>query len=147
MCRRPASALPSLVSSSVAAAAGIGIIVGEPTGLSFKQGMGGNRSFALAAASSLDGKDALHLHGDLLFHRRDLAEVDDTGLPLYYGIGARVKLLESDDLLGIRFPFGLSTFIADGDFDLFIELVPILDLAPDTDFSLNAGLGIRYWFD
>ncbi len=135
------------LSGSEALAGGIGIIVGEPTGLSFKQGMGGNRSFDLAAAWSLEGKDALHLHGDLLFHRRDLVEVDDTGLPLYYGIGARVKLLESDDLLGIRFPIGLSTFIADGDFDLFIELVPIMDLAPDTDFSLNAGLGIRYWFD
>ena len=139
-------ALPA-VAPPASAGTGAGIILGEPTGLSFKQYTDGNKAIDLAVAWSLEGEDALHVHGDLLFHRRDLVTVDGSGLPLYYGLGARVKLLEDDAQLGVRFPFGISTFIAGGDFDVFLELVPILDLAPDTDFSLNAGLGIRYWFD
>lgn len=134
-------ALPAL------AATGAGIIVGEPTGLSFKRYTGGNQAIDLAAAWSFEGEDALHLHGDLLWHRRDLLSVDGDALPLYLGLGARVKLLDDDELLGVRFPIGLSTFVADGNFDFFFELVPIMDLAPDTDFSVNAGLGIRYWLD
>jgi hypothetical protein len=30
--------------------------------------------------------------------------------------------------------------------DIFFELVPILDLVPDTDVELNASVGLRYWF-
>jgi hypothetical protein len=30
--------------------------------------------------------------------------------------------------------------------DFFFELVPILDLAPSTDFGMNAAIGIRYFF-
>ena len=145
-----ASIIVILVLTGSAAAQGTfgpGIIVGEPTGLSAKWYTTGNKAIDLAAAWSVEGEDAFHLHGDLLFHRRDLLEADGKGLPLYYGLGARVKLLEKDDLLGIRFPFGIGTFVADGDFDVFLELVPILDLAPETDASLNAGIGLRYWFD
>ena len=43
--------------------------------------------------------------------------------------------------VGLAYPFDRNRF------DFFFELVPIMDLAPDTDFSLNAGLGLRFWFD
>jgi hypothetical protein len=31
--------------------------------------------------------------------------------------------------------------------DIFVELVPILNLAPSTDFDFNGGIGARYWFN
>jgi hypothetical protein len=30
--------------------------------------------------------------------------------------------------------------------DIFFEVVPILDLVPDTEFDLNAALGARFFF-
>jgi hypothetical protein len=131
-----------------AASTGVGVILGEPTGLSLKHWTGRDKAFDLAAAWSFEGEDALHLHGDILWHRYDWIEVDGEGLPTYLGIGFRAKLIEDhDDRLGVRFPLGLDYPFDENRFDFFFELVPILDLAPDTDFSLNAGLGLRIWFD
>lgn len=135
------AALPALADT------GFGIILGEPTGLSLKRWTGTDKAIDMAAAWSFEGEGAMHLHGDLLFHRRDWVEVDGEGLPFYYGLGVRVKLLDSDALLGARLPVGLDFAFDDGRFDIFFELVPIMDLAPDTDFKVNAGLGLRYWFD
>jgi hypothetical protein len=30
--------------------------------------------------------------------------------------------------------------------DIFIELAPILDLVPETDFTVNGAVGVRYFF-
>jgi hypothetical protein len=137
-----AAALPAAAGDT-----GLGIIIGEPTGLSLKHWTGRSKAIDLAAAWSFEGEDALHLHGDLLFHRYDWIEVDGEGLPTYLGVGVRVKLVDDDELIGARFPIGVAYAFDRNRFDFFFELVPIMDLAPDTDFSLNAGLGLRFWFD
>ena len=31
-------------------------------------------------------------------------------------------------------------------FDVFLEVVPVLDLAPDTEFDFNAAIGARFFF-
>jgi hypothetical protein len=125
---------------------GLGIIVGEPTGLSAKVWLSENSAFDAAAAWSFEGEDALHLHGDFLLHRFDLNSVDDFSIPFYYGLGGRIKQEDDDSLLGVRLPLGLLFLWEDERIDFFIELVPIMDLAPDTDFRLNGGVGVRYYF-
>ena len=52
----------------------------------------------------------------------------------------------ADDDIGIRIPIGLSYMFGDDPFDIFVEVVPILDLVPDTDFDLNAAIGFRWFF-
>ena len=131
--------------------AGIGIIVGEPTGLSLKFWQSRKTAIDLAAAWSFSDNSAFHLHGDLLFHKFDLIHVDKGQLPFYYGIGARVKFADDQDKddvsFGMRIPLGLDYLFGGGTpLDLFFEVVPILELTPDTDFTLNASLGLRYWF-
>ncbi len=122
-------------------------MVGEPTGISFKSWTGANTAFDAAAAWSFgDDEDALHLHADFLMHTFGHLEIEEGALPLYYGIGGRLKLLDEDELLGVRVPVGLDFILARGDMDVFLEVVPILDVAPDTDFNLNAALGARYYF-
>jgi hypothetical protein len=132
---------------------GIGIIVGEPTGLSAKAWTGGITAFDFAAAWSFSHGSALHLHGDFLLHRFDLIQVDPGTLPLYYGIGARLKFRDEsggdneDARFGMRIPVGLAYLFDDAPLDVFVEVVPLLDLAPDTEFTLNASIGIRYFFE
>ena len=68
-------------------------------------------------------------------------------LPLYFGVGGRLRLRDNrDDDIGVRIPVGLAYMFADAPFDIFVEVVPILDLVPDTDFDLNAALGGRFYF-
>ena len=124
---------------------GIGIILGEPTGLGFKYWTGASSAFDGAVAWSFGKVDALHLHGDMLFHNPDLIKVSQGALPVYYGIGARIKL-EEKSKIGIRIPVGLSYQFAKAPFDIFLEIVPLLELAPATDFDLNFAIGVRYYF-
>ncbi len=47
---------------------GVGMILGEPTGLSAKMWTGKMTAFDAAAAWSFGDEGALHLHADMLFH-------------------------------------------------------------------------------
>ena len=142
-----ASVLVSAPAASLAQGSfGIGIIVGEPTGLSSKIWLNHRSAIDLAAAWSFADETALHLHGDYVTHFYDLIDVSKGSLPLYVGVGGRVKFGENDDFIGIRVPVGLA-YIFDGvPVDIFLEVVPLLDVAPDTEFTMNAAIGVRYFF-
>ncbi len=125
---------------------GLGVIVGEPTGISAKKWIKRNVAVAGAMAWSFGKHDALQLHGDYLIHNFKIFKVEEGLLPLYYGIGARMKL-EKDDKVGVRVPLGIDFILADAPLDFFLEIVPLLDVAPSTEFDLNAAIGARYLFD
>jgi hypothetical protein len=124
---------------------GLGIIVGEPTGISFKYWTGSTTAFDAALAWSFTDEGAFHIHGDYLFHNMRLISVPDGMLPFYYGIGARIKTA-NDTKFGIRVPLGLAYLFQTAPIDIFLEIVPILDLTPKTNFAINAALGARYFF-
>ena len=124
---------------------GLGIILGEPTGLSAKLWTTSTNAFDFGAAWSFKGDGHLLLQADYVWHMFDLIRVSSGKLPFYVGIGGRVILRDDPDV-GVRIPFGLDYIFADAPVDIFFELVPILDLAPETDFDLGGGIGARFWF-
>ena len=124
---------------------GLGFMLGEPTGISFKKWTGSKTAIDGAVAWSFSGQDSLHLHADYLVHSFNLITVKRGRLPLYFGIGARLKLGDPSRF-GVRIPVGVSYIFEETSLDIFFELVPIFDLAPDTDFKVGWGIGIRYYF-
>jgi hypothetical protein len=138
---------------------GLGIIIGEPTGITGKCWLSGKSAIDGAVAWSFDGEN-LHLHADYLIHKFDLIKVAKGSLPLYFGVGVRVRFDEDDhhfddhdhdnhhhhDRIGVRIPVGLDYLFAHDPVDIFFEIVPILDLTPDTEFGFNAAIGFRYFF-
>ena len=124
---------------------GAGIIVGEPTGISLKFWTGESSAFDGAIAWSFGKEDALHLHADMLFHNPDLIAVTQGSLPVYYGLGVRIKL-EDKSKVGVRIPVGIAYQFVEAPFDIFLEIVPLLELVPATDFGLNSAIGVRYFF-
>ncbi|HNQ13309.1 MAG TPA: hypothetical protein PKH65_08060 [Bacteroidia bacterium] len=124
---------------------GAGIIIGEPTGLSGKLFMSERNAVDFALAWSFADDAALHLHSDYLVHNYDLIHVSYGKLPLFYGIGGRLKLADKSRL-GLRVPVGLAYLFDEDPFEVFIELVPLLDLIPVTSFTINGGIGVRYYF-
>ena len=124
---------------------GIGIIAGEPTGLSLKTWTGSTVAIDAAVAWSFINEEALHLHADLLMHRFGLINTRRGKMPVYIGLGARLKLA-NNTVLGARVPIGIDYMFAGGPFDLFFEVVPILNLIPATDFDVNAAIGFRVFF-
>jgi len=125
---------------------GLGLMIGEPTGISLKYWSSETRAIGGGVAWSLGQYDAIHLHGDYLWHSYSVFDDVDKGqLPVYYGVGGRIVFAENDAVLGIRVPVGLNYRFEENPLDLFLELVPTVNLAPDTDFDMNGALGIRIY--
>lgn len=126
---------------------GLGIIFGEPTGIDGKFFLTPTNAIEGAVAWSLSGNNNLHIQAEYLYHRYDLISVSKGQLPLFFGVGGRFILREnSKDTIGVRIPVGLAYEFEGAPFDVFGEIVPILDLTPDTDFDLEGAIGARFWF-
>lgn len=136
---------------------GVGIIAGEPTGVTLKKWRDNRVAIDMAAAWSFSENDSFQFHIDYLVHDYTVFRPSGvTGkLPLYYGIGGRVKLRDDDNnknrnnddtLIGVRVPVGIAYLLPKDPFEFFGEIVPTLDVAPDTDLDINAAIGFRYYF-
>jgi len=142
------NSMPISPTASYAGKLGVGVIVGEPTGASLKYWL--NDTFALDGAigwSSHDDTD-LYLHGDVLWHNFDLIPVSQGRLPVYFGVGglARFRDNHQDNQVGIRLPVGFSYMFEIAPVDVFVEVAPVIDIAPGVRGDITGGVGIRYWF-
>lgn len=123
---------------------GIGVILGEPTGLSLKVWTKKTQAFDAALACSFGYRNSMHIHMDYLFHEFNSIKVEKGSLPFYYGIGARI-LIDDVASLGVRIPVGLTYLFENSPVDIFLELVPVLNLNPVTNFNLNGAVGARFY--
>jgi hypothetical protein len=126
---------------------GLGIIVGEPTGVDAKYFLNAQNAIEGAVAWSLSEDNKFHIQCDYLYHNYTAITVSKGQLPIFFGLGGRIAFREDkDDQVGIRIPVGLAYEFDGGIFDVFGEIVPVLDLVPDTEFDLEGALGARFWF-
>jgi hypothetical protein len=132
---------------------GLGISLGEPTGISMKLWSSEKSAIDVGLAWSLGSNYTFHIHADYLLHSFNMFKVEKNRMALYYGIGGRIKIRDDDnpatsddDRIGVRMPVGINYIFDNAPIDIFLEIVPVLDLAPDTDFDFNAAVGARYFF-
>jgi hypothetical protein len=125
---------------------GAGIILGEPTGLSFKYWLTEKTALDAGLAWSFVDENAFQIQADYLIHNFNLIKVSKGKLPFYFGIGGRLKF-STDVILGVRVPLGLAYLFDSEPIDVFLEIAPILDLLPQTDFTISAAIGGRYFFN
>lgn len=123
---------------------GLGVVLGDPTGLSGKLWLSETNALQGAAAWSVSN-DLLYGQVDYLMHKPGLIDVEKGEMLGYFGLGA--GLLIGDDFgIAARVPLGLNYHFQSSPLDMFLEVAPGLALIPETDFILGAGLGIRYFF-
>lgn len=138
---------------------GIGIIVGEPTGVSAKLYLGGDSNMAIdAAVGSAVVGGGLQAHADVLWHPFILTDEDAFVLPAYGGAGLRLLDADrgrtaSDFHVGIRGVVGILFDFKTVPLDAFVEVAGVLDwvFSDDDDeagvgLDLNGGAGVRYYF-
>jgi hypothetical protein len=128
---------------------GLGLELGQPTGLSLKYYLGKSHGGTLLAiqggigASRGPGDDGLHLHAEVLWHPVVVTRTPDFTMPFYLGVGGRIldddddycfgpnndrRCVDDDDThFGVRVPFGLLMDFTKAPFDVFIELSVNLD--------------------
>ena len=146
-------AMPQKVSLDAAARSdagrfGIGVIVGEPTGASLKYWLNDTLAVDGAAGWSFHDHTDFYLHSDLLWHKLDLLPTSSGRLDGYIGAGGLVRFRDDhyDNQFGLRVPVGVSYKFDTAPVDVFAEIAPALDVAPDVRGDLTGAIGIRYWF-
>lgn len=127
---------------------GLGITVGEPTGLSAKYWLNDTLAIDGAAGWSCYDDSEFYLRSDLLFHKFGLISVPKGKLAPYLGGGVFVRFRDEhrDDEAGLRVPVGLDYLFENAPVDIFAEFAPGLDLTPSVRADFSGGIGIRYWF-
>ena len=136
------------LSENYAGRLGAGIIIGEPIGGSLKYWF--NNTVAIDGAIGWSSHDntELYVHSDVLWHNFDLIPVSRGRLPVYFGVGGLIRFRDNneDNQVGIRVPVGLSYMFDNAPVDIFVEIAPAIDVAPNVQGEITGGIGIRYWF-
>ncbi len=125
---------------------GIGLMIGDPAGLSVKRWLSNTRALDAGAAWSVINDPGAQFHVDMLYHRSDLEGLRENRSYAYYGIGGRVRWSRDVARLGIRIPLGVTYLFPGAPLDAFFEVVPVFDVVPDTRLILNLSIGMRYYF-
>ena len=137
---------------------GLGVIIGEPTGISAKLWTSPDNAFDFGFGWSVggdrvgryngyyDGGSRVHFHMDYLWHSFDAIRSSER-FPLYYGIGGRINSGAGYDAsVAVRGVLGIAWMPHNTPIDVFLELVPSLQLTSSTGFGIDAGFGARYFF-
>jgi hypothetical protein len=124
---------------------GLGVMLGEPTGISAKLWLGQTTALDGVVAWSFVNNPAISVHADYLFHFFDVFSVKEGTIPLYAGIGGMVSIGPEPDV-GVRIPFGAAYLFETVPLDIFLEVAPIFLLIPATAFDFSGGLGVRFYF-
>lgn len=126
---------------------GLGPMIGEPMGVGVKYWFSDKIALDGGLGWSFVDPDGVQFHADVLFHKFDLLRADTRDLPLYIGLGGRVKFVdEGDNRAGIRMPVGIAYLMPRQRLEFYAEVAPILDVAPTTSLEWNGGIGIRFYF-
>jgi hypothetical protein len=127
---------------------GIGIVLGEPTGVSGKYWLSKYR--AVDGAFGYSFGDRFRLSMDYLVHTDALMSED---FSFYYGVGGAIsggrgyiaKPRPGDFALGARGVIGVSYLFRRAPLDAFLELAPIVFVAPPLGLSMDFCFGIRVY--
>lgn len=125
---------------------GLGVVVGDPTGISGKLWTSKTTALDGAAAWSLGRHARFQFQLDYVYHNFSAIKVQEGRFPIYYGFGARIKSEEHETGLGVRVPVGLDYIFAKAPVDIFLEIAPAVTLVPDTTADFDIGLGVRFFF-
>lgn len=133
---------------------GLGIIFGEPTGVSAKLYLKDDQALQAALGLAFIGA-GFHAHVDYVFHPYILQTRESFVLPVYIGPGVRtIQYRDGRDntyfAVGARVVGGIVFDFKRIPLDAFVEVAGVLEYrALDGDhfgLAINAGAGARYYF-
>jgi hypothetical protein len=131
---------------------GVGVVLGVPTGVSiaYRQDEGPFWDAALAWSVT---EQSVHVHGDYLVELTQLIDphAPNTRFPLYAGAGVRLgfkntRTRANQVQVGLRVPVGINVMPQGVDIDIFVELVPVMSLFPETKMSFEGAVCARYYY-
>ncbi len=124
---------------------GLGLILGQPTGVT--------GAFGLSDHTAIDGAIGLgwiddrdfYLHVEFDYFLPTLVRGGAVDLSAYLGIGGYFYA-HNDPAFGARAPFGLSLDFHNAPIEIFLEAALLLNIVPGADLDIRGALGFRYYF-
>jgi hypothetical protein len=125
---------------------GMGLMLGNPTGLIGKYWPSDDHAVDAGIGLSFGRRTDLNIHSDYLLHKKSAFYFNDVHpLDLYYGLGGRMEFAHNIEL-GVRVPVGVAHMMHNKPADLFAEVVPIFDFIGRRGVELSIAFGARYYF-
>jgi hypothetical protein len=129
---------------------GLGLILGNPTGVSGKGFLSPKHAIDGAIGFGVLGGEHVRLHADFLW-QFPIQSWPVGDLDLYAGIGAMLAAYSDHHDhgglgLGARGPVGLALSFREAPFDIFIEVALGIWFVRKVNANIDAALGGRYWF-
>jgi len=121
---------------------GIGLILGEPSGL---QGQFfWSRRAAIDVTAAWSWNDWFMGMAD--FQVYDYFWDAPREWQWFYGLGTYLAVPENEDgTFGVRVPLGIRYHFPHSAIDAFAEVAPALQVLPDTEAEFFGGLGVTFW--
>lgn len=124
---------------------GLGLIVGQPTGITGAYQLSDNTAIDAALGLDLFDDRDFYLHAEFLYYLPTLVDASSIELDAYLGIGG-FFVAHGDATIGARAPFGLSLGFKSVPLELFLELSLRLSLVPGVHGDVRGAGGFRYYF-
>jgi hypothetical protein len=122
---------------------GVGLVVGEPTGITGEYRFGRNAIEVALGLNTFEGK-GFYVHGVYLFYLPALVSGGTAALNPYLGLGG---ILTGEDVrIGARVPFGLSIDFRGAPVKIFAEIAFRMMIVPDVKARVGGAIGFRYFF-
>jgi len=149
---------------------GLGLELGEPTGLNGKYFFGPRTALDFGLGWIYQHYyygDGLNVYADILFHPTSLVSAEAFELPFYVGGGLRFwnfdycepvpgpDVCYRGSTFGLRIPFGIAFDFNNVPLDIFLQLVPVIDFVNGDYYDryrdrshvgIDFSLGFRFWF-
>ncbi|MDD5688462.1 MAG: RnfABCDGE type electron transport complex subunit D [Elusimicrobia bacterium] len=110
----------------------IGVIIGEPSGISGKIFVSQKNAIDIVAGFG----SGLMVHVDYLWHDFEALKVNEGKFPLYYGAGVMIK----KENFYVQGKIGIEYLFDTNPLGIFIEAAPAIG----NDFVFQGGVGVRY---
>lgn len=125
---------------------GVGLILGEPTGISAKYWLDNESALNAGLAYSFTtANKGFSLHLDLINHLPSNIYPKEN-IPFYYGFGVRIRSkARTSGSLGVRGVAGLVWQHKKYPVDIFAEVAPVFQLLPETNLLFDLAIGGRYY--
>ena len=126
---------------------GLGVNLGNPTGISAKFWTGDRTAVDASIGYYISRINHLRLNADFLLHPWAFDSEQDL-VRLYLGLGAGLGFA-SEISITLRFPVGAAYYFSGIPLEAFVELVPAVQLVGPggTGFRPEGCLGIRWYFN
>ena len=135
---------------------GLGILLGAPTGFSFAWRPEGrflvDGGLAWSFSAIPGGVNSyVQLHTDICIDIADMrtSERPDMHFPVWVGVGPRAHFGGGTGYeafnLAARIPFAMGFWHTNLPIEGFVELAPGIGIFPETQFTMDAALGVRFF--